>query len=130
MQAGFSVALGAFLFGVVIAETPFKTQIERRLGGAQDMFSAIFFVSIGMLIDVQAFVDHAGLIVLVSFFAIGARTLASLIGLLGSGQTLGLAASSAIILTPIGEFSYIIAQLGVGAGAVPGAAMAIILFIP
>ena len=119
MQAGFSVALGAFLFGVVIAETPFRAQIERRLGGAQDMFSAIFFVSIGMLIDVQSFVDHAGLILLVSVFAIVARTLAALIGLLGSGQTLGLAASSAIVLTPLGEFSYIIAQLGVAGGAVP-----------
>lgn len=119
ISAGFSVALGAFLFGVVVAETPFKSRIEKRLAGAQDMFSAIFFVSIGMLIDVRAFWDHAGLILGVSIFAIVIRVLASSMGLLITGAPVALAASSAIVLTPIGEFSYIIAQVGVGGGLVP-----------
>lgn len=119
ISAGFSVALGAFLFGVVIAETAFKSRIEKRLSGAQDMFSAIFFVSIGMLIDVRAFWENAGLIAAISAFAIVARIFASNIGLLATGTPVRLAASSAVILTPIGEFAYIIAQLGVGAKAVP-----------
>lgn len=125
LRAGFSVALGAFLFGVVIAETPFKAQIERHLGGAQDMFSAIFFVSIGMMIDVQSFAEHIGLIVGISFFAIVVRIGAASLGLVGGGLTLGAAASSAIILTPIGEFSYIIAQMGVASAAVPGSFYAV-----
>jgi CPA2 family monovalent cation:H+ antiporter-2 len=119
ISAGFSVALGAFLFGVVIAETPFKAQIEKRLAGAQDMFSAIFFVSIGMLIDVRAFWENAGLILAVAAFAIAARVASATFGLITTGSHVSLAASSAIVLTPIGEFSYIIAQIGVSAGAVP-----------
>ncbi len=119
MEAGFSVALGAFLFGVVVAGTSFKSRIEKRLGGAQDMFSAIFFVSIGMLIDTQEFVANLPLILLVSAFALIARTLAATLGFLATGNTLRLAAMSGLVVTPIGEFSYIIAQTGVSAGAVP-----------
>ena len=119
ISAGFSVALGAFLFGVVIAETPFNLRIEKRLAGAQDMFSAIFFVSIGMLIDVRAFWDNAGLILAVSAFAIVVRVLSSTTGLLVTGAPVPLALSSAVVLTPIGEFAYIVAQLGVSAKAVP-----------
>lgn len=119
ISAGFSVALGAFLFGVVVAETPFKSQIEKRLAGAQDMFSAIFFVSIGMLIDIRAFWDNAGLIAAIVAFAIVARVLSATVGLLVTGAPIAFAASSAIILTPIGEFAYIIAQLGVSAKMVP-----------
>jgi CPA2 family monovalent cation:H+ antiporter-2 len=119
ISAGFSVALGSFLFGVVIAETRFKSQIEKSLGGAQDMFSAIFFVAIGMLIDVKAFWEHGPLILGISVFAIFARALSATVGFTLAGQALPLAAGSAIVVTPIGEFAYVIAQLGVDAGAVP-----------
>ncbi len=123
--AGFSVALGAFLFGVVIAETRFKTKIEKSLGGAQVMFSAIFFVAIGMLIDIRAFVDNAAMIATISVFAIVARTLAATIGFVVTGSTLPLAVGSAIVLTPIGEFAYVIARLGVDGEAVPSSFYAV-----
>ncbi len=119
IKAGFSVALGAFLFGVVVSETRFKTRIEKSLGGAQDMFSAIFFVAIGMLIDVTAFAENAGLILGIAVFAILARTLAASLGFLLTGHPLPLAVGSAVVVTPIGEFAYVIAQLGVDAKAVP-----------
>lgn len=119
IRAGFSVALGAFLFGVVVSETRFKTRIEKSLGGAQDMFSAIFFVAIGMLIDVRAFADHFGLIVGIAAFAILARAVAASLGFLLAGNPLPLAVGSAVVVTPIGEFAYVIAQLGVDAKAVP-----------
>jgi CPA2 family monovalent cation:H+ antiporter-2 len=125
IRAGFSVALGAFLFGVVVAETRFKSQIEKSLGGAQDMFSAIFFVAIGMLIDVQAFVDNAGLILGIAAFAIIARTLAATVGFVATGNPLPLAVSSAVVVTPIGEFAYVIAQIGVDAKAVPSSFYAV-----
>ncbi len=125
IQAGFSVALGAFLFGVVIAETRFKSQIEKSLGGAQDMFSAIFFVAIGMLIDVQAFVDNAGLILGIAAFAIAVRTVAATVGFVATGNPLPLAVGSAVIVTPIGEFAYVIAQLAVDAKAVPSSFYAV-----
>jgi len=125
IKAGFSVALGAFLFGVVVSETRFKSQIEKSLGGAQDMFSAIFFVAIGMLIDVQAFVDNAGLILGIAAFAIAARTLAATVGFAATGNPLPLAVSSAVVVTPIGEFAYVIAQIGVDAEAVPSSFYAV-----
>jgi len=125
IEAGFSVALGAFLFGVVIAETRFKAQIEKSLGGTQDMFSAIFFVAIGMLIDVQAFVDNAGLILGIAAFAIVVRTVAATVGFVATGNPLPLAIGSAVVVTPIGEFAYVIAQLGVGAKAVPSSFYAV-----
>lgn len=125
IRAGFSVALGAFLLGVVTAETRFKSSIEKSLAGAQDMFSAIFFVAIGMLIDVRAFVDNIGMIALISAFAIIARSLAATVGFVVSGHALPLAVSSAIIVTPIGEFAYVIARLGVDAGAAPSSFYAV-----
>ncbi len=125
IRAGFSVALGAFLFGVVVSETRFKAQIEKSLSGAQDMFSAIFFVAIGMLIDIRAFWDNAGLILGIAAFAIVARSLAATIGFTISGNPLPLAVGSAIVVTPIGEFAYVIAQLGVDAGAVPSSFYAV-----
>jgi len=125
IKAGFSVALGAFLFGVVVSETRFKSQIEKSLGGAQDMFSAIFFVAIGMLIDVQAFVDNAGLILGVAVFAIAARTLSATVGFAATGNSLPLAVSAAVVVTPVGEFAYVIAQIGVDANAVPSSFFAI-----
>lgn len=125
IKAGFSVALGAFLFGVVISETRFKSQIEKSLGGAQDMFSAIFFVAIGMLIDVQAFVDNAWLILGIAAFAIVVRTLAATVGFAATGNSLPLAVSSAVVVTPIGEFAYVIAQIGVDAKAVPSSFYAV-----
>ncbi|MEX1117171.1 MAG: cation:proton antiporter [Terrimicrobiaceae bacterium] len=125
IRAGFSVALGAFLFGVVISETRFKTQIQKSLSGAQDMFSAIFFVAIGMLIDIRAFGENAGLILGIAAFAIVARSLAATIGFTLSGNPLPLAVGSAIVVTPIGEFAYVIAQLGVDAGAVPSSFYAV-----
>ncbi len=125
IRAGFSVALGAFLFGVVVAETKFKSRIEKSLAGVQDMFSAIFFVAIGMLIDLQAFVDNAGLILGIAAFAIMVRTVAASIGFVLTGNALPLAVGSAVVVTPIGEFAYVIAQIGVGAEAVPSSFYAV-----
>ncbi len=119
VRAGFSVALGPFLLGLVVAETRFRSQISKSLAGAQEMFSAIFFVSIGMLIDPSAFVAHLPLIVGVAAFALVLRTLAATTGFLVTGNPLALSLASAVVVTPIGEFAYVIARLGVDAGVVP-----------
>lgn len=118
-RMGYSVALGAFLFGVVIAETPFKARLEKAFGGAQEMFSALFFVSIGMLIDFRAFAVHWPLVLGLSVFAIGVRVLAAGTALIFTGSSVRQALLAALAVTPIGEFSYVIAQLGVNAGALP-----------
>jgi CPA2 family monovalent cation:H+ antiporter-2 len=118
-QAGFSLALGAFMLGAIVAETPHRTQVGRAFDGMRDVFSAVFFVSIGMLIDLKAVVDSWALILGVTAFVLVARPLAVTMGLLVIGGSTRESLRVGLSVTPLGEFSFIIAQLGVTAGAVP-----------
>ena len=118
-SAGYSLALGAFLLGTIVAETPHRHQVERTFEGMRDVFSAVFFVAIGMQIDVRELWASAGLIVGVAAFTLLARPLAVSSGLTLIGTPLKDALRTGLTATPIGEFSFIIAQLGVGAAVVP-----------
>jgi len=118
-RAGYSVALGAFLLGIIVAETPHRHQVERTFEGMRDVFSAVFFVAMGMQIEVHELAHTAGLIAGIAAFTLVARPLA-----VGAGLTMigipprdGLRAG--LMAAPIGEFSFVIAQLGVGAMVVP-----------
>jgi CPA2 family monovalent cation:H+ antiporter-2 len=118
-RAGFSLALGAFLLGTIVAETAHRNQVERTFEGMRDVFSAVFFVAIGMQIDPRALWNELGLIVGVSVFTLVARPVASAFSLTLIGKPLNDAIRTGLGVTPIGEFSFIIAQLGVGAAVVP-----------
>lgn len=118
-RAGYSLAMGAFIIGTIVAETPFRGRIERVFEGTKDMFSAVFFVSIGMQIDVRLLGDTWWLVLGVSALALGARVLAGTVGVLATGVGLREALRVGLMVTPIGEFSFIIAQLGVAAALVP-----------
>jgi len=118
-QAGFSLALGAFMLGAIVAETPHKTQVGRAFEGMRDVFSAVFFVSIGMLIDLKAVVDSWALILGITAFVLVARPLAVTAGMILIGGSSRESLRVGLSVTPLGEFSFIIAQLGVTAGAVP-----------
>jgi CPA2 family monovalent cation:H+ antiporter-2 len=118
-QAGFSLALGAFMLGAIVAETPHKTQVGRAFEGMRDVFSAVFFVSIGMLIDLRAVVDSWALILGVTAFVLVARPVAVTAGMILIGGSSRESLKVGLSVTPLGEFSFIIAQLGVTAGAVP-----------
>lgn len=118
-QAGYSLALGAFLLGTIVAETPHRHQVERTFEGMRDVFSAVFFVAIGMQIDVRELWASAGLIAGVAAFTLLARPLAVTSGLILIGTPPKDALRTGLTATPIGEFSFIIAQLGVGAAVVP-----------
>lgn len=118
-RAGYSLAMGAFILGSIIAETPYRGQIERVFEGTRDMFSAVFFVSIGMQIDVRMLGDAWLLVLGTSVLALFARTLGGTCGMLITGVKLREALRVGLIVTPIGEFSFIIVQLGVAAGVVP-----------
>lgn len=117
--AGFSLALGAFLLGVIVAETAHRTQVERAFEGMRDLFSALFFTAIGMQIDVHALGAEAGLILVVAVFTLVVRSLAGATGLVLVGIRSRDALRAGLSVTPIGEFSFIIAQLGVTAGVLP-----------
>ncbi|MDR0533835.1 MAG: cation:proton antiporter [Verrucomicrobiales bacterium] len=114
-KVGFSPALGAFLFGVVVSGTSFKHKIEKSLMGTQDIFSAVFFASIGMLIDIKTVHHHLWLVLGVTAFIVPIRIFAASLSFLVTGSEFKTAIRTALILTPIGEFSYILAQAGVGA---------------
>ena len=118
-RAGYSLALGSFLLGIIVAETPHRHQVERTFEGMRDVFSAVFFVAIGMQIDVHEFVDTAGLIAGVAAFTLVARPTAIAAGLWLIGTPAKDGIRAGIMAAPIGEFSFVIAQLGVGAAVVP-----------
>jgi K+:H+ antiporter len=117
--AGYSLALGAFLLGTIVAETPHRHQVERSFEGMRDVFSAVFFVAIGLQIDLHELWRAGGLIVLVTAFTVVARPIAVTSGLTLIGTPLKDALRTGLTATPIGEFSFIIAQLGVTAAVVP-----------
>ena len=120
--AGYSLALGAFLLGAVVAETPERGQVGRLLEGLKDVFSAVFFVTIGMQIDIGTLGNSLPLILTLSAFTLAARFLATTVSLVLTGNSVRDAAQAGIMLTPLGEFSFVIAQLGVQAAVLPAEA--------
>lgn len=118
-RAGYSLAMGAFILGSIVAETPHRSQIDRVFEGARDMFSAVFFVSIGMQIDVRLLGQSWALVLAASALALTIRIFAGTMGMLITGSKLRDASRVGLMLTPIGEFSFIIAQLGASSGMVP-----------
>ena len=112
-QAGFSPALGAFIMGSILAETPKVERIEHLVQSVKDLFGAIFFVSVGMLLNPDMLVEYAlpiGISTLV--LLLGKPTFAT-IGALFAGQPIKVAVQTGMSLSQIGEFSFIIATLGV-----------------
>jgi monovalent cation:H+ antiporter-2, CPA2 family len=111
-NAGFSPALGAFIMGSILAETTKAEKIEHGIKPLQSLFGAIFFVSVGMLIDPSMLVEHAFPIILASLILLLGKPLFVVSGALISGQPLKVAIQSGMSLSQIGEFSFIIATLG------------------
>ena len=118
-RAGYSLALGAFLLGTIIAETPHRHQVERIFEGMRDVFSAVFFVGIGLQIDVRALGEAWWMILLLTGFTLLVRLFSVSTGLALTGAPHREALRTGLVATPIGEFSFVIAQLGVGAAVVP-----------
>lgn len=111
-QLGFSAALGAFLIGSVISETPEVEKINKVVEPVKNLFGAIFFVSVGMLVDPAILVDYAlPIIVLVLAIIVGQAVFGSL-GYFISGETLKSSMRCGFSMAQIGEFSFIIASMG------------------
>jgi monovalent cation:H+ antiporter-2, CPA2 family len=118
-RAGYSLALGAFLLGTIVSETPHRTQVERTFEGMREVFTAVFFVAIGMQIDVRLIGESWLLIVGVAVFTLVVRTLATTIGLSLIGTSVKESMQAGLMTTPIGEFSFIIAGMGIAAKVLP-----------
>jgi len=113
VKVGFSAALGAFIMGSILAETTQAERIEHLTKSVKDLFAAIFFVSVGMMIDPSVLVDYAGPIILITIATILGKFLSTGLGALLSGQSLKTSVQVGLSLSQIGEFSFIIATLGV-----------------
>jgi len=113
VAVGFSAALGAFIMGSILAETPEAGRIEHLVKPVRDLFAAIFFVSVGFLIEPLVLKDHAVAVVVIVLITVFGKLLANMLGALLAGQSLKHSVQSGSSLAQIGEFSFIIASLGV-----------------
>jgi len=109
---GFSPALGAFIMGSIIAETTQAEHIEHLVKPVKDLFGAVFFVSVGMLINPETLIEYALPVAILTLVVIFGQSLSSTIGALLSGQPLKQSIQTGMSLSQIGEFSFIIATLG------------------
>lgn len=115
-KVGFSPAFGAFIMGSILAETLEGEKIERLVKPVKDLFGAIFFVSVGMMVEPTMIVEYAGPIVIIILTVIIGQAFFGTVGVLLSGQSLKTSMQCGFSLTQIGEFSFIIATLGVTLG--------------
>jgi CPA2 family monovalent cation:H+ antiporter-2 len=115
-EVGYSVALGAFIAGMLVAESGEVKRIELLVNPIRDLFGAVFFVAVGMMIDPQMVVTHWPAIVAFTLVVIVGKLISVAIGafLVGSGLRTSVAAGMS--LSQIGEFAFIIAALGTALG--------------
>ena len=115
---GYSVALGAFIAGSLVAESGHGPEIEKRVEPVRDLFLAIFFVSVGMFIDPRVLVEHWGAVVLVTLVVLVGKIIAVTAGAFLTGNGLRNSIQAGMSLAQIGEFSFIIAAVGTASGAI------------
>ena len=111
-EAGFSSALGAFVMGMILAETKEAHRIEHLMAPLKNVFAAIFFVSVGMMINPASLVTYWSSILYVALVIIFGMILFGTLGCWWGGETLKDAMQTGFAFVQIGEFSFIIAALG------------------
>lgn len=120
MWLGFSLAMGAFLFGVIVAETDRRSYLERVFRGMRDVFLAVFFAATGMLLDWREISEAWPLIVGGVALALLVRPLAATVALLGACEEGKTAFRTGLSVVSIGEFAIVISGLGVAMGLLGG----------
>ena len=117
-QVGFSSAFGAFIMGSILAETIEAERIEKLVEPVKNLFGAIFFVSVGMLVDPKILVEYAiPIALLVLTILVGQSVFGTFSFMLG-GESLKSAMRCGFSMAQIGEFSFIIASLGLSLGVI------------
>jgi CPA2 family monovalent cation:H+ antiporter-2 len=111
-EVGYSVALGAFIAGSLVAESGEQAEIEELIVPVRDMFAAIFFVSVGVLIDPALIVQHWAAIATLTALVVGGKVLSVSLGAFLTGNSVRTSVQAGMSLAQIGEFSFIIAGLG------------------
>ena len=112
VYSGFSSALGAFIMGSILSETGVIHRIENVIKPLKDLFGAVFFVTVGMMVNPQMFITHAYPIFIITLVVLIGKALLSVFGFAVSGQNLKTAVQGGFSLAQVGEFAFIIASLG------------------
>ena len=117
-QVGFSSAFGAFIMGSILAETIEADKIIKLVEPVKNLFGAVFFVSVGMLVEPQILVDYALPIIVITLAIIIGQSTLGTFGYMLSGQPLSQAMRCGFSMAQIGEFAFIIASLGLSLGVI------------
>lgn len=117
-SVGFSAELGAFVMGSIIAETTIAEKVEHTLKSVKDLFGAVFFVSVGMMINYEAMMTYAWPILIVTLLTLFGKMFSSALGALISGQPLKQSVQVGMSMAQIGEFAFIVATLGLSLGVI------------
>lgn len=125
----YSTALGAFIMGSILAETSIIHKIERLTQPIRDIFAAVFFVSVGMLMDPRIIIEQWQVVFLITAITIVGKIFASGFGMLLAGQSLNTSLRVGFSMAQVGEFSFIIIGLGVALNAVSDSLYPIIVAV-
>lgn len=115
-KVGFSAELGAFIMGSIIAETTSSEKVEHLIQPVKDLFGAIFFVSVGMLINPEMIVEYRWPVLWITLLTLTGKFFSTTLGALLSGQPLKQAVQVGMSMAQVGEFAFIIATLGLTLG--------------
>jgi CPA2 family monovalent cation:H+ antiporter-2 len=116
-RAGYTVALGAFLAGSLVAESGQGAEVEKLIEPVRHIFGAIFFVSVGMLIEPQLLARHWPALVVLSAVVVAGKIISVSLASIVIGERPNTAVKTGFAMAQIGVFSYLIAEVGTGGGA-------------
>jgi monovalent cation:H+ antiporter-2, CPA2 family len=116
--AGLSLALGAFVAGMLISESDYGQQALADVLPLRDLFSSLFFVSVGMLLNAEFALQHAGTIAVIVGAIILSKACTGMVATLAVGYPLRIAVLTGLALAQIGEFSFVLARAGFSAGLI------------
>lgn len=117
-RVGFSAELGAFIMGFIFAESTSSEKIEQIIKPVKDLFAAVFFVSIGMMIDPEIIMEYGWAVIIITLLTVFGKLLSTTAGALLSGQPLKQSVQVGMSMAQIGEFAFIVATLGLSLGVI------------
>lgn len=117
-KVGFSAELGAFIMGSIFAETTSAEKVEHIIKPVKDLFGAVFFISVGMMIDPAAMIEYRWPVLIVTLLTVFGKLFSTTLGAILSGQSLKQSVQVGMSMAQIGEFAFIVATLGLNLGVI------------
>jgi CPA2 family monovalent cation:H+ antiporter-2 len=124
---GLSMAVGAFLAGLMLAESEFSHQAYAEVRPVRDVLSGLFFISLGMLVDLSTILERLPMVLAVAFGIVGVKAIVAGNALVMTATPLRVAVAAAIGLSQVGEFSFILGRAGLESGLLPSTLWQVLL---